>query len=175
MQRHPGQRGLTLVESVVVLSVVSIGAAIAVPNLRSSFDLRRLEGHASQLATDLQLARNEAIARNRGVRLSWYASTSCYVIHTGAATQCSCTPEGSGRCEGGATLVRSVGWTAADRVSLASNTASIVFDPLHGTASPSATWRVTGADGRAIHHIINVMGRVRSCSPLGTVPGQRAC
>ena len=54
-------------------------------------------------------------------------------------------------------------------------TGSVLFDPLHGTASPTATVRVTGLSGRAIHHVVNVMGRVRSCSPLGAVPGYRVC
>jgi type IV fimbrial biogenesis protein FimT len=51
----------------------------------------------------------------------------------------------------------------------------MAFDPLHGTATPTATWRVIARDGRAIHHVVNVMGRVRSCSPDAAVPGHRAC
>ena len=64
---------------------------------------------------------------------------------------------------------------ATERVTLVANAASVLFDPLHGTATPTGTLRVTGASGRAIHHIINVMGRVRSCSPQAAVPGYRAC
>jgi type IV fimbrial biogenesis protein FimT len=50
-----------------------------------------------------------------------------------------------------------------------------LFDPLHGTSSPTATLRVLGMNGRAVHHVINLMGRVRSCSPSTTVPGYPAC
>jgi type IV fimbrial biogenesis protein FimT len=53
--------------------------------------------------------------------------------------------------------------------------ASVLFDPLHGTSTPAGTWRVIGTGGRAVHHVINVMGRVRSCSPQAAVPGYRAC
>jgi type IV fimbrial biogenesis protein FimT len=28
---------------------------------------------------------------------------------------------------------------------------------------------------RAVHLVVNLMGRVRSCSPGNTVPGYRAC
>jgi len=35
--------------------------------------------------------------------------------------------------------------------------------------------RVLGANGRAVHHVVNVMGRVRSCSPLNAMPGYTAC
>ena len=175
MRRHHAQHGLTLVEAAAVLGITVAAATIAAPGLQRLIDLRRLDASATQLAADLQLARNESIARNRPVRLSWHATSSCYMVHTGAATQCSCASDGAGRCDADAVLLRSVGWTAADRVALQSNTASIAFDPLHGTASPAATWRVIGSDGRAVHHIVNVMGRVRSCSPLGAVAGHRAC
>jgi len=31
------------------------------------------------------------------------------------------------------------------------------------------------SQGKAIHHVVNIMGRVRSCSPQGDIPGYRAC
>ena len=54
------------------------------------------------------------------------------------------------------------------------NVASIAFDPLHGTSTPTGTLRLVDGRGRAVHHVVNVMGRVRSCTPAG-VPGWRAC
>lgn len=175
MRGQPTQRGLTLVEAAVVVGITAAAATTAAPGLQRLIDHYRLDASATRLAADLQLARNESIARNRVVRLTWHAAAQCYVVHTGASEQCACAADGQGRCAPGATLLRSVGWNAADRVDLQSNTASIAFDPLHGTATPSATWRVVGSGGRAIHHVVNVMGRVRSCSPLGTVSGYRAC
>ena len=54
-------------------------------------------------------------------------------------------------------------------------TASVLFDPLHGTSTPSATFRILGRQGKAIHQVINVMGRVRSCTPTGGVAGYPNC
>ena len=94
---HPGtQRGLTLVEAAVVIAVVATVATTAAPSLQRLIDQRRLDAAATQLAADLQLARNESIARNRVVRLSWHAGSSCYVVHTGRADQCLCTADGQG-------------------------------------------------------------------------------
>lgn len=169
------QHGLTLVETAVAVGLAAITAALAAPNLQGLLDLRRLDGAATQLAADLHLARSEALARNQPVRLSWNAAEACYLVHTGSVADCRCSTTGSPVCTNAAIALRHVAWTAADRLLLQSNTASILFDPLHGTASPSATLRVTGADGRAIHHVVNVMGRVRSCSPLAAVPGHTAC
>ena len=77
-------------------------------------------------------------------------------------------------CVEGATPIRSAAWSAGERLALQSNAASILFDPRHGTATPSATLRVVADDGRAIHHVVNVMGRVRSCTS-GGIAGYRAC
>jgi type IV fimbrial biogenesis protein FimT len=175
MDSRAAQRGLTLIETAVVASVMAIAATAAAPGMQHLLDARRLDGVATQFAADLQLARQEAIVRNQPVRLSWHAAAGCYVVHTGAVAQCRCDAEGPALCSAPAAQVRTVRWSTDDRIALQSNTASILFDPQHGTASPTATLRVTGADGRAIHHVVNVMGRVRSCAGAGTVPGYRAC
>ncbi len=78
-------------------------------------------------------------------------------------------------CTGGAEQIRTVRLPASDDVSLRANVSSVLFDPLHGTSSPSGTLRLVGTQGREIQHVINIMGRVRSCTPQGVVPGYRAC
>jgi type IV fimbrial biogenesis protein FimT len=64
---------------------------------------------------------------------------------------------------------------ASDRVLVQANVASILFDPMHGTSTPTGTVRVIGSNGRELRHVVNVMGRVRTCSPQGNVAGYRAC
>ena len=176
--RHPRrQHGVTLVEACAVVAIVAILASAAAPNMQGLVDSRRLDGAATQLATDIQFVRTEAVARNLPVRLSFHASAegSCYVVHTGNAEQCGCDAPGPATCTGDAREIKTVALTAADRVGLQTNVDSVLFDPLHGTSTPSGTLRLIGTQGRAIHHVINVMGRVRSCSPLGAMPGYRAC
>ncbi|MDP3819955.1 MAG: GspH/FimT family pseudopilin [Burkholderiales bacterium] len=171
------QRGVTLVEACTVLAVLAVLVSTAAPNLQGLIDSRRLDGAATQLATDIQFVRTEAVARNLPVRLSFHATAegSCYVLHTGNADQCDCSAPGPATCSGDARQIKTVALTAADRVSLQTNTTSVLFDPLHGTSTPTGTLRLVGQQGRAVHHVINVMGRVRSCSPLGAMPGYRAC
>jgi type IV fimbrial biogenesis protein FimT len=175
--RRNSQRGITLVEACVAMAVTAVAAAAAVPSLQSLIDARRLDGAATQLATDIQFTRTLAVARNEPVRLTVQAidGGSCYVIHTGNADQCRCGTSGIAACTGSARQIKTVQMAAADRVSLQANVGSILFDPLHGTSSPTGTLRVIGMQDRAVHHVINVMGRVRSCSPQAAVPGYRAC
>jgi type IV fimbrial biogenesis protein FimT len=177
LTRSSTQRGITLIEAAIVLAVTVIVAGSAAPSLQRLIDGRRLEGAATQLATDIQLIRTEAVARNEALRLSFHpaAGGSCYVIHTGAANECSCAASGPAQCSGGAREIKTVTVAAADHVVLQANVGSLLFDPLHGTSSPTGTLRLIGSSDRAIHHVVNIMGRVRSCSPQAAVPGYRAC
>ena len=177
MKTQRQQSGVTLVEVAVVLAVLGIVTTSAAPGMTGLLDTRRLDGTATQLATDIQYVRSEAVARNQPVRLSFYSSAeaSCYVVHTGLSAQCTCPAAGPAQCSGDAEQIKTVSLPAAQRVSVQANVGSVLFDPLHGTSTPTGTLRVLGPQGRAVHHVINVMGRVRSCSPLNTVPGYRAC
>jgi type IV fimbrial biogenesis protein FimT len=169
-------RGFSLIEAAVVVAVTAIVAAAAVPSLVSFIDGRRLEAAANALAADVQFVRTEAVARNVAVRLSFHDAPggTCWVVHTGPAAQCSCGDAPPALCSGGAVEIKTVVLGAADRVSVRANVASIAFDPLHGTSTPTGTLRLVNAAGRTVQHVVNVMGRVRSCTPTG-VPGWRAC
>jgi type IV fimbrial biogenesis protein FimT len=171
------QRGLTLLELGVVVAIAAIVAAAAAPSFSALIDSRRLDSAATRLAADIQLVRGEAIARNRSLRLSVVSSAdaSCWIVHTGAATDCRCGIDAGAVCVGDARAIKGVVLPSSERVSVAGNVASIAFDPLHGTSTPTGTLRLVGARGRAVHHVVNVVGRVRSCSPDGAVPGYSPC
>lgn len=172
----PPQRGVTLIESAVVMTIAAIALSTVAPSFHGLIERKRLEGAAIQLATDLQFVRTESVARNTPVRVSFYADSagSCYVVHTGSRSQCSCSGPQPAVCSGGAAQIKTVYLPAAERVTVQASVSSILFDPLHGTSTPTGTARVTGTPG-AIHHVVNVMGRVRSCSPAPALPGYRNC
>ena len=177
--RDTGKRrrhGLTLLELAIVVAITAIVAATAAPSFTALIDARRLASAATRLAADIQLARSEAISRNQALRLSLFTGTgaSCWIVHSGAPADCSCDDAGA-RCGAGARTVRGVVLANNERVSVAGNVTSIVFDPLHGTSTPTGTLRLVGARASAVHHVVNVVGRVRSCSPDGAVPGYSPC
>ncbi len=170
-------RGFTLVECCVVVLVLVVIACTAAPSVQALIESRRLTSAAAALAADIQFVRHEAVARNRALRLSFYvgADANCYVVHTGSAGSCPCIAAGPTRCRGDGAEIKTVAWSAADRISLQANVASIVFDPLHGTSTPTSTLRVVDSRGHAVYHVINIMGRVRSCSPRAAIASYRAC
>lgn len=171
------QHGVTLVEAAVVVAVAAVLAATALPSFRQARETRRLEAVAAQLETDLQLARALAVARNEGVRMGFAADAagSCYVVHTGGAGDCGCSGTGTARCSAGAEALRVVALGADRGVRIDANTHSMQFDPAKGTVTPTATLRVTAASGSAIHQVVNVMGRIRSCTPTAGLAGYRRC
>src|SRR5438309_2859572 len=138
---HEGgaQRGITLIEACMVLAISAVLIGAAVPGLQGVIDARRVNGAASQLATDLQAVRTEAVLRNQPVRLSFYsrADATCWVVHTGSAAQCACDAPGAAVCGGGATAIKTVQWPSRDHVRVQANVASMLFDPLHGTSTPT--------------------------------------
>ncbi len=169
--------GFSLIEMLVVGAIAGIALTMALPSLGNMLDKHRLGGAASQLASDLQYARAEAVLRSQAVRMSFHqtAGGACYIVHTGATADCLCGDTGAGQCSAEARALRTVRLDAEQRLALQSNVPSVRFDPVHGTASPAATVRLTGPQGLALNQVVNLMGRVRTCSPQGTVSGYRIC
>lgn len=171
-------QGLSLTEVLIALAITVILLGQALPTLRSMLDRRALEAAAAQLETDLQLARAEAVARNEVLRLDVVprddGSARCYVLHDGPAGACRCGDDGAAVCGGGASAIRSVGLPASAGPALHSNVASMAFDATKGTVTPTATLRWSNAAGE-LRLVVNVMGRIRSCTPDGAVAGLKAC
>ena len=157
------QRGVTMIECCITLAIAGILAGSALPSFKESLDKRRVEGLSSEVGTDLRDARSEAVARNIGVRVSFYQG--CYVVHTGARADCQCDGSGPAVCTGDAVELKTVNSAEARGVQVVSNVSSLRFDQTNGTTSPTGTVCTVPANGRSVHHVVNIMGRVRTCSP----------
>lgn len=174
MARHPRHtprpRGLTLIESAVTLALAAVVVGLAVPGFATMHDRERLRGVAAQLETDIQLARSLAAARSDSVRLE-FSGPRCWLLHDGPAG-CSC--QGSTPVCDGRRVLRYENLGDTHPVQLQSNSASLVFDPTRGTVTPTGTVRLSLPSGPRLHLVVNLMGRVRRCSPDG-LPGEAPC
>jgi type IV fimbrial biogenesis protein FimT len=161
------QRGVTLIECCMVLAITGILAGTALPSFKDLLDRRVVEGLSSEVRTDLIYARSEAVARNTGVRVSFYegAAGRCYVVHTGSRADCQCDGTGPAVCTGDAVALKTVNAAASRGVQVVANVSSMRFDPTNGTTTSAGTVCTVPPSGRAVHHVVNIMGRVRTCQP----------
>lgn len=168
--------GLTLTELMVVVATAGVTLASTAPGFQQARERRHVEGLAAQLETDIHHTRGLAVAQNRNLRIEFLADAhgSCYVVHSGSAGDCTCTAQGA-QCAPGVQAHRSEHVPAERGVVLSANVRSMVFDAEKGTVTPTGTLRVQGASGQAIHQVVNIMGRVRSCAAGGEVLGLRPC
>jgi type IV fimbrial biogenesis protein FimT len=171
------QRGLTLIECLAAVSVACVAVGSVLPGYGRMSERRHLEGAAAQLETDIQFTRSMAVALDEPLRLRVQqdAGGSCYVVYRGAANTCTCTSGAAPACTQPDAVVRSVNFKAPAGVKLQANVSSMLFSPLQGTVTPTGTLQLTGREGRALHVVVNLMGRARTCTPAGSLSGYANC
>jgi type IV fimbrial biogenesis protein FimT len=177
-RRSTRQAGVSVIESLVAIATATATLGTAIPNFEKARVQRHLEGVAAQLETDIHFARSQAVALHHSVRLSVVtdAHGSGWVIHTGKAGACSMAASGTATCGAANSVARSVRLPSGSTVQLQSNVGSIVFQGDKGTSTPTGTLKLQARDNRAVHLVVNIMGRVRSCTPnQGTVSGYTKC
>lgn len=176
--RHGRQRGCTLIESLCGLVIMLVLLGGAWPMLRDLVARQALLAQAAELETDLVLARTQAQVQKESLRFSVHqpeGGGSCYIIYSGPSGACQC--EGAGRvtCDAGAQVLRLSEPSRRSGVTLAALARPLTFDAMMGTVTPTATLRLSDRDGRSVHQVINLTGRVRTCTPDPAWGGMRRC
>jgi len=75
-----GPAGFTLAELLIVLVIVSIALAMAVPKLNAFLQVNAVQGALNRVATDLNLARVRALTTSRQVRFTVSNDGGSYTI-----------------------------------------------------------------------------------------------
>lgn len=182
--RRPA-RGLTLVESLVVLAVLGVLIALVAPSMRGMIARQRVQGVNAELVTALQLARSEVAQRSGmatkvAVSFGADANFTCYSVHTVAAGgTCDCTRLPGAVCTAPAQEIKSMQFARAEGVSVAASSPSgtvVVFAPPLGAATPGdLVVDVRDVTSGYLRTAINAMGRPSVCSPDGSIKGVGSC
>lgn len=158
-------RGLTLIEAMVTIAILAILAAVGLPSYNALMAGSRVEGVATNLQADLQLARSTATLNNENITVAF--GSNCYVIYRSSATSASCTAVSPSTA-----LIKSVSLNSGDKVTLSLSTGftSTTFNPERGTVN--STGNVTAEIGSAKLRVeLGVTGRVKLCAPSGSTMG----
>ncbi|MCL6264292.1 GspH/FimT family pseudopilin [Craterilacuibacter sp. RT1T] len=152
--------GVTLVELVIVMSLLAIMAAVAVPNMNQFLRDARLSSQTDLLASSLQLARTEAI--NRRVNI-----TVCPLANPNADNACSADAADWARGWGvlaGANILQRV--TANPAVTIAPDVIAgampvvVVFNPTQGNATQDVSLRLCAAGSQQRTVRVSLSGRI---------------
>lgn len=176
--KHRAQRGLTLVECCATLAVASLLAGAASGSFSDLLQRVRLAAGSDQLLADIQYLKSEALTRNTGLRISFGQGEQrdCYILHTGPSDVCSCAGPAAPSCQGPESVVlKAVALPSRNGITIKSNVSSIHFDPRVGTSSPAGTILMMDKQGRSIHHVVSIRGRVRTCSDSSLHRGTPKC
>jgi type IV fimbrial biogenesis protein FimT len=194
--------GLTLIELMVVVAIAAIILGLAAPSFSEYIITQRLRSVHGEVATQLQYARSEAVARSGFVSVRFQEATgaggfTCYVIFTRpdpttSTDTCDCTAAPGSRCSAfPATTgeLRTVVIPAELKVGVrtpSGQTDTITFDARSaGLKFPTSDTAVLVADGfqvdstaysnRSLRAIVHPSGRSRLCIPPGSTMGGPAC
>jgi type IV fimbrial biogenesis protein FimT len=168
--RASRMRGLTLLELLVVITILALLLGIALPATQDLIERNRLKAAAQALAEDLQWARSEAIKRNRVLGFSVDTAHWCYGI-VDSQTGCDCrrAPETEGACA----LKRVLGEVFSG-VRLESTLSLTRFEPRRATAI-NGSLTLTSPSGASIRVVLSRLGRVRFCTPGNALLGYESC
>jgi type IV fimbrial biogenesis protein FimT len=166
--RKQKDSGFSLVETMTVVAIIGILAAIAVPSYQDMIERNALKQVAEGLKSDLQWMRTEAIKRSQDIHVSRSPGNSggwCYGLNVNS--NCTCTTAGS--C-----VVKTISgsnFSSAVNMDIPSdNVNNGTFDFRRGTIGPN------GVTFSTVHYaarvVFSAIGRVRICTPTPLPTGK---
>lgn len=160
------QKGLTLTEFCVVLTLMLIMAWIGYPSFVRSIDRHRMENFSRAWTLNFQSSMLQARTRDETLHIYWVKdpTESCFLTTSKSSMpNCTCAqlshlnqtcvaPQDTMQLM----TTKGMPWT------LEARPAHMALSP-DGTVTPSGSLTLRNEWGDAHHHIINILGRIRSC------------
>jgi type IV fimbrial biogenesis protein FimT len=182
------RNGMTMIELLVVVGILGVLAALAAPSLNQYIMAKRVEGVATELISDLRLARTDAIQQNMPQIFQFNSSTtmSCYTVYTHetATGDCDCAGGVGSACSGdpGTTPpleLKTVTLPTANGIKVTPSATSVRYSAATQMLTDSSFTidvepTTTNGAGGALRIILNITGRPQLCAVSGH-PGYQRC
>lgn len=185
------QSGFSLIELMIAVAILAILVSLAAP-VMDLVEKRRLTAAAEAVYGQIQLARSEAVKQGTDMHLNYQSdgsATWCLGVNNGADCDCTVVDAAAANycgipVDGSATQVLQV-VKSTDFANISSATgapSNVTLNYVRGGATglggTEGTFTFTSAKGLEIRVVMNVLGRVRTCSPATagkTVAGYAPC
>lgn len=171
------QRGLTMIELMITLTIGAILLALAVPQMREYIARTRVSGTAAELAADIRLARAMVQQQNQPIWINFGSTNdfTCYVLYTegGATGVCDCSRTGTPMCDAvpdPPIPLRSVFINRNTGIVITSNSADLGFSQAVGAPRVfvgTGEAEIAGGLGGRVKVIMSGLTRATICSLSG--------
>lgn len=162
-------KGITVLELMIVVAIVAILAALALPSLLNFSREHKVRGKAQELYYFMQNARSEAVKRNQTVYVNFQTGDDwCYGMNAGSNCACNIANNcGLGTVK--APQTQSINLTATGLTN-----GSVSFEAVRGGAAASSliTFTAYGLT-TAMGVKVTTLGTLTLCS--STISGYAAC
>ena len=102
MHSRQARSGVTLIELMITLTIAAVLLALAVPQMREYIARKRVSGAATELASDIRLARSMVQQQNQPIWITFgsTADFTCYVLYTegDGSEDCDCARTSTPMC-----------------------------------------------------------------------------
>jgi type IV fimbrial biogenesis protein FimT len=194
MRAQPRARGFSLVELLVVVAVLALVVMLGLPNISAWLQNTQIRNAAEGAISGLQLARAEALRRNRPVRFNLVDTldAGCNLAAAGpnwvvsqADPTANCAVDPSDTVDPFIVQKRS-GQEGSPNVVLAASASSVVFNGLGSVAGGALQIDFSNPGGgacqtaagpmRCLRVVVSSSGSVRMCDPaVADATDPRAC
>ncbi|MDT8370863.1 MAG: GspH/FimT family pseudopilin [Gammaproteobacteria bacterium] len=152
--------GFTLIELMIVIVVLGIVTAIALPSFLSIIEKRRLVGAADTLFANLQFAHSEAIKQNRIVQFQFNTDNWCYGVDDDTPVDCDCTSPATCTVSNMQRVITSSEYKNVTLAVTGFGGTTIDFEPRQGMPSDDGEFTFT-INGQSKKVNINVVGKIK--------------